>query len=145
MSEVRSVCESKFRKNHANQGIAFKGYKPVKSDLGYNMYEFNYTFDDHNYDCYLELCALVDDGNGNYKNKRALKNFEKGTESFKLQCGPNRISLPADYNLNSDTPLGYHYRLTEKGNPEHTLKYDVDAGEIIDFTEKGMKPHLILT
>ena len=72
-------------KNHANQGIAFKGYKPVKSDLGYNMYEFNYTFDDHNYDCYLELCALVDDGNGNYKNKRALKNFEKGTESFKLQ------------------------------------------------------------
>lgn len=130
-------------KNHANQGIAFKGYKPVKSDLGYNMYEFNYTFDDHNYDCYLELCALVDDGNGNYKNKRALKNFEKGTESFKLQCGPNRISLPADYNLNSDTPLGYHYRLTEKGNPEHTLKYDVDAGEIIDFTEKGMKPHLI--
>lgn len=130
-------------KNHAANGIAFKGYKPVKSDLGYNMYEFNYTFDDRKYDCYLELCALEDDGNGNYKNKRAIKNFDKNTTSIKMQCGPNRISLPEEYNLNADTPFGYHYRLTEKNNPDKTLKYDVDAGDIIDFTDNGHKPHLI--
>ncbi len=130
-------------KNHAAQGIAFKGYKPVKSDLGHNMYEFNYTFDDHNYDCYLELCAVEDDGNGNYRNSRALKNFDKNTTSLKLQCGPNRINLAEAYNLNSDTPFAYHYRITPKNNPDHTLKYDVDAGDIIDFTNNGAKSHLI--
>lgn len=131
-------------KNNASQNVAFKGFKPVKSDLGHNMLEFNYTFDDHNYDCYLELCALEDDGNGNYKNSRALKNFEKGNAlSYKLQCGPNKISLPAEYNLNTDTPFGYHYRITEKGNPDHTLKYDVDAGDIIDFRNGNEYSHLI--
>ena len=130
-------------KNHANQGITFKGFKPVKSDLGQDMLEFNYTFDDHNYDCYLELCAVEDDGFGNYKNRRALKNFEKNTISYKLQCGPNRISLPVDYNLNSDTPFAYHYRITSKNNPDHTLKYDVDAGDIIDFRNNGQNEHLI--
>lgn len=132
-----------FEKNHAGNGVAFKGYKPVKSDLGYNMYEFNYTFDDHNYDCYLELCAVEDDGNGNYQNRRALKNFDKNTESLKLKCGPNRISLAEHYNLNSDTPFAYHYRITPKGKPDQTLKYDVDAGDIIDFTNGGSKAHLI--
>ncbi len=130
-------------KNNASQNVAFKGFKPVKSDLGHNMLEFNYTFDDHNYDCYLELCALDDDGNGNYKNSRALKNFEKNVLSYKLQCGPNRISLPAEYNLNEDTPFGYHYRLTEKNNPDHTLEYGVDAGDIIDFRNGNEHSHLI--
>lgn len=132
-----------FEKNHANNGIAFKGYAPVKSDLGHNMYEFNYTFDDHNYDCYLELCAVEDDGHGNYKNSRALKNFDKNSESIKLQCGPNRINLAENYNLNADTPFAYHYRLTPKNNPNHTLKYDVDAGDVIDFTNNGSRSHLI--
>lgn len=120
-------------KNNAPQNVAFKGFKPVKSDLGHLEYEFIHTFDDKKYDCYLELCAVEKDDNGNYVNRRALKNFDTGTTSLKMQCGPNNIDLTGNYNLNSDTPFAYHYRITEKNNPDKTLFYEVDAGDIIDF------------
>lgn len=124
-------------KNHAPQSIAFKGYKPVKSDLGHNEFEFNYTFDDKQYDCYLELCAVEKDENGNYFNKRALKNLDTGKTSQKMICGPNRINLAESYNLNTDTPFAYHYRLTPKNNENHTLFYDTDAGDIMDLRKPG--------
>lgn len=131
-------------KNNAPKNIAFKGFQPVKSDLGHLEYEFNYTFDDKQYDCYLELCAVepTPDGNGNYVNKRALKNFDTGSTSYKLQCGANKIDLTGSYNLSSDTPFAYHYRLTPRNQPDNTLEYDVDAGDIMDMRDKG-GDHLI--
>lgn len=120
-------------KNNATQNIAFKGFKPVKSDLGHLEYEFIHTFDDKQYDCYLELCAVEKDDNGNYVNRRALKNFDTGTTSLKMQCGPNNIDLTGNYNLSSDTPFAYHYRITPKNKPEQTLFYEIDAGDVMDL------------
>lgn len=130
-------------KNHAPKSIAFKGFQPAKSDLGHLEYEFNYTFDDKNYDCYLELCTVEKDKQGNYANRRALKNLDTGETKHKLVCGANRFNLTGDFGLNSDTPFAYHYKLTPKNQPDVTLKYDVDAGDIIDFREGNVNTHNI--
>lgn len=115
--------------------ISFRGYAPTKDNYGYKAYEFNYPFDENEFDCYLELFNVEKDKNGNYSVTDAVPNFNSKNGELKLKNGKNTVNLASDYFILDDTPFAYHYKLVRKsgGHPS----YAVDAGNIIDNTEKN--------
>ena len=115
--------------------VSFQGYAPIKDNYGYKVYEFNYPFDENEFDCYLELYNVKQDKNGNYHVTDIIPNFESGNNERKLNSGKNVVDLASDYFILDDTPFAYHYKLVKKG--EKDPFYAVDAGNIIDNTDKG--------
>lgn len=118
------------------KNTTFEGYKPVKSDLGYNEYEFNYPFDDSKFNCYLEICKVIPDENGNYKLGNLLKNKKQKTSELQLNSGVNKINL-SHYSLPDGEAFGYHFKLVPKDNPSAPPMYQVDAGDIVNFTKSN--------
>lgn len=118
-----------------NKNLSFNGYKPTKSNLGANEYEFSYPFDPEAFNCYLEICEAYEDGNGNYISGDILERLAQDDPSlppqtsYLMKPGPNRINLDTEYCL-EDAPFAYHYKLEPKNGGIPT--YKVDNGAIID-------------
>ncbi len=122
-----------------NSNIKFEGYKPVKSEYGDKVYDFNYVFDDDKYDCYLEIFSVDKDNNGNYfineQKKWAPQNPDdviKGEDGIKLQSGKaTQIDLACEFGIVPDQAFAYHYKLYPKGTHQNA-KWQIEAGNMID-------------
>ena len=55
-----------YHNKKVNNNVAFKGYKPTKTDEGNRTGEFSYPFDPAETDCYLEVALVERDRFGNY-------------------------------------------------------------------------------
>lgn len=127
--------------------VSFEGYKPVKSEYGDKVYEFNYVYNDETKDCYLEIFLIDKDGNGNYfvtgerdynGNVKPLRNYNTNSESLKLESGKaTAVDLLNDYGIEPDKGFAYHYVLRPKGMPNETPEYKLDYGNVIN--EIGLK------
>lgn len=124
------------------RNTTFEGYKPVKSDLGYDEYEFNYPFDDSKFNCYLELCKVTPDENGDYKLGSLLKNKKLKSTELQIKSGVNKINL-SQYALPNSEPFGYHFKLVPKDNPSAPPMYQIDSGDVVNFVnqENGKKAY----
>lgn len=122
--------------NKNNNTVAFKGYKPTKTDEGNRTAEFSYPFDPAETDCYLEIAVVERDKYGNYyltgdKYTDILNDSEEGR---KLYPGKNRINIHAEFGVMEDEPFAYHYKLVNKSSGA-VEKYAVDAGSLLDNRE----------
>lgn len=131
-----------------NRKINFEGYQAKKDNGGNRVYEFNYTYDDSKYDCFLELYSVGQDNNKNYYVTNILEpvdftdeNSDNKEYGIKLESGkPTKVDLQADYNLSLDQPFAYHYKLYPKNNHNASPIYMTDAGNVINetgITNKG--------
>ena len=134
--------------------VSFKGYKPVKSEYGDKVYEFNYVYNDAEKDCYLEIFLVDKDENGNYfvtgdkdydGNVIPLENYgENGKRSIKLESGKATVvDLAADYGIAPDQGFAYHYVLRPKNMPDGLPEYKVDYGNVINEIGAKNKAHEI--
>ena len=119
-----------------NNNLAFKGYKPTKTDEGNRTGEFSYPFDPAQTDCYLEVALVERDRFGNYyltgdKYTDILNDTEEGR---KLYPGKNRINIHAEFGIMEDEPFAYHYKLVNKKTGE-VERFGVDAGALLDSRE----------
>ena len=115
---------------------AFKGYKSVKDNMGKNIYEFNFPFDENAYNCYLEIFDVNKDQKGDYFVTDILYNSESDDGSYELKNDVNTVDLLSEYFLSQDKPFAYHYKLVNKNNP-NDVSFHVDAGDVIDMTNNG--------
>ncbi len=111
---------------------SFQGYRPAKNERGRNVLEFNFPFDSNNFDCYLEIFDISEDG----RQFSLLDNFSTDDGKLPLKNGKNEVDLSGDYFIDKDTPFAYHYKLVLKNDPNN-VRYYVDAGDVIDNTYKG--------
>lgn len=116
------------------KNTSFEGYKPVKSDLGYNVYEFNYPFDENKFNCYLEICKVIPDGNGNYKLDELAKNKKEKTTALQIKPGINKVNL-ANYSLGTGEAFAYHFKMVPADNPTAPPMYQIDSGDLVNFTK----------
>ena len=115
--------------------ISFKGYRPLRNDLGYKEYEFSYPFDEGNQNCYLEVFSVETDPFGNFKSNSMLHTAE-GKERIKLNAGSNVINLAKTFGIDDQTPFAYHYIVENKNNTSD-FKPQIDAGTSIDERPHG--------
>ena len=134
--------------------VSFEGYKPVKSEYGDKVYEFNYVYNDAEKDCYLEIFLVDKDENGNFfvtgdrdyqGNVIPLQNYNfNGSKSIKLESGkPTIVDLAADYGIAPDQGFAYHYVLRPKNMPDGLPEYKVDYGNVINEIALKNKAHEI--
>lgn len=129
-----------FNNLNVKNNIKFQGYKPVTSEYGKREFEFNYSYDDSKFDCYLELFSVDKDRDGNYFTTGILESFDNGTE-IKLKNGrPTKVDLSADFGLSSDDAFAYHYKLYPKGNHNAAPRYVLDAGMMINEAQSTGQP-----
>ena len=120
--------------------VKFEGYKPVKSQFGDKEYEFNYVYDDSKYDCFVEFYSVAQDKNNNYIITNILDRIdsindksENKERGIKLESGKaTKIDLGAEFDIASDEPFAYHYKLYPKGNHSAPPIYALDPGNIIN-------------
>lgn len=133
-----NLNQLKFRNN-----VNFEGYRPVKSQYGDKEYEFNYTYDDSKYDCYLELYSVGKDTDNNYYVTDILSKYDSNSDEhgIKLESGKaTRIDLAGDYDVAPDEAFAYHYKLYPKGT-HHSPIYALDAGNKIDERSSKQTPY----
>ncbi len=119
--------------NKTNNTLAFKGYKPTKTDEGNRTGEFSFPFDPDETNCYLEIAVVERDKYGNYyltgdKYTDLLNDTEEGR---KLYPGKNKINIHAEFGVMEDEPFAYHYKLVDKRTGA-VQRYGVDAGSLLD-------------
>ena len=128
-------------KQHKAGSVSFEGYKPVKDNQGNRIYEFNYPYDSNLYDCYLEVCSVGQDKQGNYFVISGQPCLTSDDGFYKLNPDKNRIDLGEAFNLRTDQDFAYHYALVKKGadrnDPSTTPTYKIDAGDFIDSRTNG--------
>ncbi len=128
-------------KQHKAGSVSFEGYKPVKDNQGNRIYEFNYPYDSNLYDCYLEVCSVGQDKQGNYFVISGQPCLTSDDGFYKLNPDKNRIDLGEAFNLRTDQDFAYHYVLVKKGadrnDPSTTPTYKIDAGDFIDSRTNG--------
>lgn len=134
--------QKKGNNNISSRNISFNGYSLKKGNYGEKVFEFNYPYDSKKYDCYLEVCSVETDENGNYIIVEGLKNNYDPDGFLKLNPDCNKIDLAKTFCLRDDEPFAYHYALVPKGanrkDPNVFPIYKIDAGDNINATiERG--------
>ena len=127
--------QKKGNNNISSRNISFNGYSLKKGNYGEKVFEFNYPYDSKKYDCYLEVCSVETDENGNYIIVEGLKNNYDPDGFLKLNPDCNKIDLAKTFCLRDDEPFAYHYALVPKGanrkDPNVFPIYKIDAGDNI--------------
>ena len=128
----------KNNKINNNNKVNFEGYKPVKDNVGVTLYEFNYPYDADRYDCYLEVCSLAQDSDGNYYVNEGLPCASNKSGYYKLKPNKNRVDLAYNFGLRNNQDFAYHYALvpknSDRNDPNVRPIYKIDAGDYIDST-----------
>lgn len=129
------------RNKQHNNNVNFEGYKPIKDNYGKRIYEFNYPYDESAYDCYLEVCSVGTDTQGNYYVIEGQPCLTSSDGYYKLKPGKNIVDMGLEFNLREDQDFAYHYALTPKNadrsKPDVRPSYKIDAGDFIDSRAKG--------
>lgn len=135
---MKVYFDIKNNKVNRNNNVNFEGYKPVKDNVGVTLYEFNYPYDANRYDCYLEICSLAKDENGNYYVNEGLPCASNKNGYYKLNPNRNRVDLAYNFGLRNDQDFAYHYALVPKNadrnDPNVRPIYKIDAGDYINST-----------
>ena len=115
---------------------AFRGYRQIKDEHGYNKFVFNFPYDSSKYDCYLELYNVKKNDVGNYEVTDMIDNFDTDDGKLKMQSGePTVVDLKGSYFIKEGSPFAYHYKLVNKYNPSE-VHFKLDAGDVVDDRDK---------
>ena len=113
----------------------FRGITPVKSDKGFNLYEFNYPFDENNFNCFVELYPVSEDNNGNFiVDETPYENVNTGEKFIQITAGKNKINLAGEFQIADNENFAYHYKLLPKNIPAdnyHDAEYVTEAGTLV--------------
>ena len=112
------------RNKQHNNNVNFEGYKPIKDNYGKRIYEFNYPYDESAYDCYLEVCSVGTDTQGNYYVIEGQPCLTSSDGYYKLKPGKNIVDMGLEFNLREDQDFAYHYGFNE-GASNRKSKYRV--------------------
>ena len=130
------------RKNEETKSnnIAFKGYKPTKSEFGFKEYEFAYMYDPDVYNGYLEVFKVKTDNKGNYlTTSRAFTRYGQSKIAIPYD-GAVTVDMQETFGFTEDQPFAYHFKLERKDGKGEDTK--VDAGDVIN---EGGVPYNIVS
>lgn len=114
--------------------LSFAGFQHKKSVFGTDKYEFNLPYDSEKYTATLEIYAVKKNEKDEYVADGLIPDIE-GHKERTLHKHGTQIDLKSEYNINSNEPFAYRYKLTERDHTNRS-KHVIDGGLVIESNEQ---------